>query len=70
MGNSDIEYSPLKFVEETISELESIKTKKQIDQQKCPHHFGYLAQIPSHSLIPEECLICSKVMKCILYLEE
>ena len=67
--NSDTEYSPIKLVEETISELESIETKNQIDQQKCRHHFGYLAEIPSHSLIPEECLTCSNVIKCILFLE-
>ena len=58
------------LVQETISELESIKNKNQLDHQTCPHHFGYLADIPSHSLIPEECLLCSKVIKCALFLEK
>ena len=58
------------LVEETISELESIKEKNQNDNQKCSYHFGYLAKMPSHSLIPEECLLCSKVIRCTLFLEE
>ena len=58
------------IVEETISELESIKEKNQENHVRCPYHFGYLAQIPNHSLIPEECLLCSRVVKCTLCLEE
>ena len=58
------------LVEETISELESIKNKNQTDHQKCPYHFGYLAKMPSHSLIPEECLLCSKVILCTLFIKE
>ena len=58
------------LVEETISELENIKNKNQSDHQTCPYHFGYLSKMPSHSLIPEECLLCSKVIMCTLYIEE
>jgi hypothetical protein len=68
--NSNTEDSLVKFVQETIKELESIKTKNQIDQQKCRYHFGYLAEIPSDFLIPEECITCSKVIKCKLHLDK
>ena len=64
------EDSLLTSVEETISELESIQLKNQADHQRCSYHFGYLADLHDRSLIPEECLLCSKVIKCVLYLEK
>jgi len=34
---------------------------------KCPHYFGYLAEhIKDTPSFPEECLICSRVVDCIL----
>jgi hypothetical protein len=38
----------------------------------CPHHFRYLAKRPKNAPIPQECLICSKVVECMLkpYQEE
>lgn len=63
------EDSLVTLVEETISELESLENKNQ-DDQSCPQYFGYLAVIPSHSLIPEECLLCSKVIKCVIHSEK
>jgi hypothetical protein len=33
---------------------------------KCPHHFGYLAEHPKKAPFPEECLLCSKVVECIV----
>ena len=33
----------------------------------CPHYFGYLAEnIKDTPSFPEECLICSRLMDCIL----
>ena len=37
----------------------------EIDGKKCPHHFGYLTKLEKDSLIPEECLVCENVLKCI-----
>ena len=34
---------------------------------KCPHQFGYLAEHPKNAPFPEECLLCSKVVECILH---
>jgi hypothetical protein len=36
------------------------------DNSKCPHHFGYLAERPKNTPFPEECLLCSKVVECIV----
>ena len=58
----------LESVEEAISELKDIEPKSQVDHQRCPHQFGYLADLPDDSFIPKECLLCSKVIKCILHL--
>ncbi len=32
----------------------------------CSRHFGYLANRPKDAPIPQECLVCSKIMNCIL----
>ena len=33
---------------------------------RCPHHFGYLANRPKNASISEGCLICSKLLECIM----
>ena len=53
--------------DEPISELELINLNKKVDNRKCFHHFGYLAELANHSLIPEDCLLCPKVIKCVLH---
>jgi len=30
----------------------------------CPHHFGYLASRSKSASIPQECLICQKMLEC------
>jgi hypothetical protein len=32
----------------------------------CSRHFGYLANRPKDAPIPQECLICSKIVNCML----
>jgi len=34
----------------------------------CPHHFGYLASRAKGTPIPQECLICLKIVECMLKL--
>jgi hypothetical protein len=31
----------------------------------CLHEFGYLGTLPKNSKIPDECLGCSRIMKCL-----
>ena len=40
--------------------------KDKILHSKCPHYFGYLSERNEDTNIPEECLICSKAVKCIV----
>lgn len=44
--------------------------KEEKNQSNCTHHFGYLASLPSNVSFPEECLLCSKVVDCIICLHE
>jgi hypothetical protein len=32
---------------------------------KCPHHFGYLANRDETTPIPQECMFCLGLLKCI-----
>lgn len=34
----------------------------------CPHYFGYLSRRPQNASIPEECLTCREMIKCMLKL--
>ena len=61
-------HSLLETVGESISDIQNVELTSQVDNQRCPHHFGYLADLSDNSCIPEECLLCSKVVKCILHL--
>jgi len=36
----------------------------------CPHHFGYLASRAKDAPIPQECLICTKIVDCMLKLSD
>jgi hypothetical protein len=57
----------IETVKDTISEIESNELESKINQ-KCSHHFGYLADLPDDFSIPIECLFCSKVVECFLNL--
>jgi hypothetical protein len=45
----------------------SVKTSsnKEKDPVKCLQHFGYLADRDKETPIPQECISCPKVLKCI-----
>ena len=50
-----------------ISNQESTKLEsKEKDPLNCPHHFGYLFELPKNISFPEECLLCSRVVECIV----
>ena len=42
--------------------------KKEKEPSGCPHHFGYLANRAKNAPIPQECLICPKIVDCMLRL--
>jgi len=57
---------PQKEKEEKKKEESQVKPpeKEEKDPSKVPHHFGYLANRPKNAPIPEECLICSRMLEC------
>ena len=62
--------TPLDEVLEKVMEAISNQTPVESDKRgkeetKCPHTFGHLAKLEKNSPIPEECLLCSKLMKCM-----
>lgn len=55
----------LEKVVEAIANQPIAESDKEENQTKCLHHFGYLAELPKSSSIPEECFFCPKVVECI-----
>lgn len=51
---------------EAISDQETNTNKEESNQTICLHYFGYLSKLPKNSSIPEDCLLCSKVVECIV----
>ena len=60
--------SLLETVKDAISDLKTSELD-EINQQRCSHYFGYLAELPDDSSIPEECLLCLKVVECISHVK-
>ena len=56
-------------VKEAIK-IESTESENIVGHQECLYHFGYLADLSSHSLIPNYCIHCSKVIICVLNSEK
>lgn len=60
--------------EEEKKKKEEPPVKSQEKEEKgpsgCPHHFGYLASRAKGAPIPQECLICPKIVECMLKLSD
>ena len=59
----------LKKVEGLILGSNGTKEDKKVTSG-CPENFGYLANRPKDAPIPPECLLCPKMVDCILKVEE
>jgi hypothetical protein len=46
------------------SKVETKKTEPAINKQ-CAHHFGYLSVRPKYEKIPDDCLMCENIVKCM-----
>jgi len=57
----------LEKVKDAIYNQQSTESEnEEKSHTKCPHHFGYLAELPKKAPFPEECLLCSRVVECIV----
>jgi len=45
-----------------------VKNVKLVSESKieCKHFFGYLGKRPQNTPIPEDCLICEKMVECLI----
>jgi hypothetical protein len=43
-----------------------IKVDNKESNSECPHYFGYLSEHKSDGSYPEKCLVCSRVVDCVL----
>jgi hypothetical protein len=52
--------------EKTVREVEDKRTEP-LTSAKCTHRFGYLSERPkSEKIIPDECVMCENIVKCML----
>ncbi len=53
---------------ETELEIQPKKVVQQlsIEAVGCRHHFGYLSERSKSEALPEECIVCPKIVQCML----
>lgn len=53
-----------------IEDSRDISSDTQADESpqdvECAHHFGYLKKRPKNTAIPDDCLTCPQMIKCIM----
>jgi hypothetical protein len=61
------ETEPIAKEEEPKKETKpELSDKKEKRSSVCPEHFGYLANRPPDTPIPPQCLVCPKMVDCML----
>ena len=58
------ETEPVERLEMPAVKLESAKPESPV--QGCQRHFGYLGERSSKEKIPDECMTCENIVKCML----
>jgi hypothetical protein len=48
------------------SPIEAKSPKSSTKPHGCSHHFGYLSERPKKDSIPEECMVCDNIVRCML----
>lgn len=52
--------------EGTVQQKKAEPTQQSISQ-KCPNTFGYLSERSNGREVPEECMMCQKLISCMLF---
>jgi hypothetical protein len=56
--------------ESRVEEKPLVKKERGIqiipEKTECKHYFGYLSQRSSKEGVPEECIVCEKIVQCML----
>lgn len=69
IGREDEEKSEIEETQrtDTSAHLNEEKTNQQsVSAEKCTHQLGYLSKRSPKEKIPEECMMCSKIVECML----
>lgn len=53
-----------KIVDAIANQAPTEKTKT-----KCLYHFGYLSTLANNETVPEECLLCTKLVECTMNMQ-
>jgi hypothetical protein len=74
------EDEPLETAEDSTSQVlkdvgdlilsSSVTKEEERETAGCPEDFGYLANRPKDTPIPQECLVCPKMVDCMLKIKE
>jgi len=59
----DSHYPPL---HQLFIKLPRITVSTPDEQQNCPYYFGYIANWDRNDAFPDNCLICPKLLKCMV----
>lgn len=55
--------------EKNLKEQKNLRKENQASilepGSSCLNHFGYLGTLPKNSIIPDQCLGCTKIVKCL-----
>lgn len=51
--------------EKAVHEVED-KSTEPVTNAKCTHRFGYLSERPKSEKMPDECMMCENIVKCML----
>ncbi|MGB9675810.1 MAG: hypothetical protein ACPL0C_01305 [Candidatus Bathyarchaeales archaeon] len=62
---------PTPLIEKSVKQeaqptLERVHSETITKPDTCAHHFGYLSQRSTKEKIPEECMMCEKIVQCML----
>ena len=59
----DSDYPPL---QQLFRKVPRITVSTPDEQQNCPYYFGYIANWDRNDAFPDNCLICPKLLKCMV----
>lgn len=51
---------------ETEMLVEAKTVQSTVETEECKHYFGYLSERTTKEGLPEECLLCGKIVQCML----
>lgn len=54
------------YVKESDVQFHKDDHSRVLSKEGCTHHFGYLSKRATKEKIPDECIVCEKIVQCML----